>query len=169
MIIEGENFCIHPFQGSEAEYAAVLEVYRQCEDFLALGPVAIASMEMVCADLALSKKEGGIFCLISPPGSTEVVGVIDYIPSGFRGDPSVACLELLMIAAPYRSHGLGAAVVKAVEAKIFKDSRVRAIDSGVQVNNPHAIRFWLRMGYQIISGAEPQGDGTIAYHLWKAV
>ena len=41
---------------------AVLEVYQHCEDFLALGPVATASMEMVLKDIEISKNEGGTFC-----------------------------------------------------------------------------------------------------------
>ena len=38
----------------------VLEVYRQCEDFLALGPEARASLEMVKQDIAGSQQQGGL-------------------------------------------------------------------------------------------------------------
>jgi hypothetical protein len=38
---------------------SVLAVYQQCEDFLALGPVAEASMQMVLKDIELSKDAGG--------------------------------------------------------------------------------------------------------------
>jgi hypothetical protein len=51
---------IHPV--TPEHYQAILEVYRLCEDFLALGPVATASMEMVIKDLEISKDECGIFC-----------------------------------------------------------------------------------------------------------
>ena len=43
----------------ERDLPAVLEVYRQCEDFLALGPVARASLQMVQQDLAISRQENG--------------------------------------------------------------------------------------------------------------
>jgi hypothetical protein len=40
---------------------ALLDLYRQCEDFLALGPQPQASREMVLADLVLSEPEDGRF------------------------------------------------------------------------------------------------------------
>jgi len=61
-----EPFSIRPIQDSELD--AVLEVYRQCEDFLALGPVAQASPQMVAADIALSRGQGGLFCGIYVAG-----------------------------------------------------------------------------------------------------
>ncbi len=163
------EFIIRPYQGSESDLSAILEVYRQCEDFLALGPVPVASMEMVQSDLKQSEEEGGIFCLICSAQTGEVWGILDYILAGFEGDPQLACLHLLMIAAPHRGKGLGAAVVQWLEAEIRRDGRARAIDSGVQVNNPDAIRFWQRMGYRIVSGATPMPDETVVYQLWKAV
>jgi ribosomal protein S18 acetylase RimI-like enzyme len=165
--VQGYN--IRPIEQSEAELARVLAVYRQCEDFLALGPVATASAEMVAADLALSRQEGGTFCAIEAMESGEMVGVVDFVCAGFESDPELAFLSLLIIAAPHRNRGLGAAVVRGVEDAIRRDGRVRAIRSGVQVNNPDGIRFWQRMGYKIISGAEPQVDGTVAFRLWKKI
>ena len=41
---------------------AVLEVYRQSEDFLALGPDPHASLEMVEKDRALSRQQGEVYC-----------------------------------------------------------------------------------------------------------
>jgi ribosomal protein S18 acetylase RimI-like enzyme len=81
----------------------------------------------------------------------------------------LAFLSLLMIAAPHRNRGLGASVVRGVEDAIRGDGRARVIRSGVQVNNPAGIRFWQRMGYNIISGAEPLADGTVAFRLWKKI
>src|SRR5512143_3408157 len=46
----------------DSDLPALLEVYRQCEDFLALGPDPHASPEMVEKDRALSRQEGGIYC-----------------------------------------------------------------------------------------------------------
>ncbi len=148
------------------ELDAVLDVYKQCEDFLALGPVATASMEMVLKDIELSRGEGGLFCGIYQP-SGEMIGVLDYVPGGYQGNPSAAFLELLMIAAPQRGRGLGHAVVEAFEDQVRKDPAVRMILSGVQVNNPDAVRFWQREGYRIVSGPTPMPDRTTAYALRK--
>jgi ribosomal protein S18 acetylase RimI-like enzyme len=166
-MVENIGFEIVPIRGTAEELAEILEVYRQCEDFLALGPVPIASMEMVLADLALSVEEGGTYYGIYPPGGGKMMGVVDFVLAGFEGDPQMAFLSLLMIAVPYRAQGLGAKVAQEVEERIRRDGRARAIHSGVQVNNPAAIRFWQRMGYHIISGAEDMPDGTTVYQVLK--
>ncbi len=151
---------------TEADLDAVLSVYRQCEDFLALGPVPTASMDMVLKDLELSRSEDGLFCgIYARDGS--MIGVVDYVPSHYRGEPSQAFLELLMIAAPFRGYGLGRAVVEAVEDEIRKNPLVTTILSGVQVNNPEAVRFWQANGYRIVSGPELMPDQTTAFGLRK--
>jgi aspartate racemase len=158
------NIAISPV--SEANLEAILAVYCQCEDFLALGPQPHASIEMVRTDLAAARSHGRSYCgIYSPDG--EMIGIVDYLPAGFEGQPDQAFLELLMIAAPWRSSGVGNAVVRQVEEVIRKDPQVRVILSGVQVNNPAAIRFWQRQGFTIVSGAEPQADGTIVFRLKK--
>ena len=155
---------IRPVAKDELE--AVLGVYRQCEDFLALGPVPTASMEMVLKDIEVSKGEGGFFCGIHIADG-KMIGVTDYVPSHYGGEPSTAFLELLMIAAPYRNQGLGRAIVEAVEHEIRKDAQVTTILAGVQVNNPQAVRFWQRNGYRIVSGPELMPDQTMAFGLRK--
>ncbi len=157
-------FEVHPIASDEEE--SILKVYRQCEDFLALGPVATASMEMVRKDLELSREASGVFCGIYTAGG-KMIGVVDYVPCGFEGDPHAAYLALLMIAAPFRDLRIGAAVVEAVEAEIRKDARITTILAGVQVNNPQAIRFWQRHGYRIVSGPKSYPDQTTAFDLRK--
>ena len=151
---------------TEEEAGSILKVYRQCEDFLALGPVATASMEMVRKDIEISRAEGGVFCGIYTTGG-KMIGIVDYVPSHFEGDPHVGFLSLLMIAAPFRKQGLGAAVVEAIEAEIRKAPQITAIHSGVQVNNPQAIQFWQRQGYRIVSGPKLHPDQTTAFDLHK--
>lgn len=164
--LSSPTFTIRQLEETDETVAEVLGVYRGCEDFLALGPVATASEAMVRADFALSCKGGGIFCGIYDPEGV-MQGVLDFIPTGFAGDPACAFLELLMIAAPYRGQGLGERVVRAVENVIWQNSSITAIRSGVQFNNPGGIRFWQRMGYNITGPAEDCGDGTRAYPLFK--
>ena len=160
----GEAFVVWPISIAEAE--EILTVYEQCEDFLALGPQPHATLAMVLADLQLSAEEGGTFCGIYDAHNA-MVGVVDFVPRGFEGDASRAFLSLLMIAAPRRGKGLGAAVVQLIEDEIRRDSHITAIDSGVQVNNPAAIRFWQRCGYAIISGPTLLPDQTTVFHLRK--
>ena len=156
----GHSLEIRPVTPDDLD--AVLDVYRQCEDFLALGPVPAASMEMVLRDIETSRREGGLFCGVFEVDN-RVVGVVDFVPCGFEGDPHFAFLSLLMIAAPYRHQGIGEAVVTLIEDEIRRDPWVTAILAGVQVNNPQAVRFWQRKGYRIVSGPEQQPDGTTAF------
>lgn len=166
-MIENNNLIIRPIQAEDLEQ--VLEIYRQCEDFLALGPVPTASPEMVQADLRLSEGEGGCYCVILDRSSGKMLGVTDFVLGGWQGSPRAAYLSLLMIAAPYRSKGMGAEIVAMLESLIAQNGQIEAIHAGVQVNNPGGIRFWQRMGYQIVSGAEDMGDGTTAYQLLKQI
>ncbi len=151
----------------EHESNAVLDVYRACEDFLALGPEPRASMEMVRKDMQLSEEEGGVFCGVY--SDEEMIGVLDFVPGGFGSDPHAAFISLLMIVQPFRSRGLGTEVVGLAEREIMRNAQVRCIRSAVQVNNPTAVRFWQRQGYNIVGGPELQTDGTTVFHLHKVV
>jgi ribosomal protein S18 acetylase RimI-like enzyme len=151
---------------TEADLPDILRIYRQCEDFLALGPAPKASLSMVITDLNLSRAQGGQYCGIYLPGG-DLVGVLDTIPQGFEGEPHTAFIELLMIAAPYRGSGLGAAVVQWLENSLCEEFGIHVIRAAVQVNNPWAIRFWRRQGYQIVSEPTLQPDQTVVYQLTK--
>lgn len=162
--VQDHALAIHPILRDELE--AVLDVYKQCEDFLALGPVSTASMAMVLQDIEHSQAEDGVFCGIYT-ALGQLIGIIDYVPRSYQGQRHVAFLELLMIAAPFRKQGIGQAVVAAVETAIRQDPKVSTILSGVQVNNPHAMRFWQRLGYRIVSAPKLHPDQTTAVDLRK--
>ncbi len=166
MFVQTDTFILRPIR--EDEKPDVLEVYRHCEDFLALTPKPIASMQMVEDDLSLSRACGGVFCGIYNLVGV-MMGIVDVVLKGFEGDPSAAFIELLMIGKPYRDHGLGSAVVKALEAEITRDTTIKSILSGVMVNNPDAVRFWTRHGYQIVAGPDHLADGTTVWKLKKPV
>jgi RimJ/RimL family protein N-acetyltransferase len=153
---------------TDTDRPALLEVYRQSEDFLALGPNPSASLEMVEADRKLSRDQGGEFYGLFDEEGT-LMGVLDLIRTGYKGDPACAYLELLMIGAPYRGHGLGEAAFTWMEAELRHTPGLRTLKAGVQVNNPGAVRFWQRMGFRITSPARLLPDGTTCYDLEKAI
>lgn len=164
IVVQDHVLEIRPISSDELE--AVLDVYRQCEDFLALGPVSTASMAMVLNDIAHSQAEHGLFCGIYT-ATGNLIGIIDYVPHSYQGQRHMASLELLMIAASFRKQGIGQAVVEAIETAIRKDQTVSTILSGVQVNNPQAMRFWQRQGYRIASAPKLHPDQTTAVDLRK--
>lgn len=150
------------------ELGAVLEVYKHCEDFLALGPVATASMEMVLKDIEISREEGGIFCGIYGTDG-KMIGVVDYVPDHYQGDPQTAYLSLLMIDSSFRNQGVGKAIVEALEDEFTKNSSIKVILAGVQVDNTLAVRFWQSRGYAIVSEPKLMPDQTTVFDLRKDV
>jgi ribosomal protein S18 acetylase RimI-like enzyme len=150
---------------AENDIPSILAVYRQCEDFLALGPVPVASLAMVLADIAHSREAGGCYCGIRNEAD-ELVGVLDFIP---RHRKNTAFLELLMIALPHRRRGLGTAVLAGLEAHLKRVYGTRKIESGVQVNNEAGIRFWRSQGFVIGRRARKLPDKTIAYEMKKRI
>jgi len=168
MTLPPSRYRLHPVDRHDPDaLAALLEVYRQCEDFLALGPRAYASVEMVLADLETAQVAGRMYCGVYACPLGELIGVTDYLSAGFDGVPQHAFLELLMIALHFRGQGLGSQIVADLEEEILKDPQIRAIRLGVQENNPGALRFWQRCGYSIIRPAELMPDQTIAYLMEK--
>ncbi len=156
---------------TDSDLPAVLEVYRQCEDFLALGPDPHASLEMVAKDRQLSAQEGGIYCgifhentTLNLTGSRIMVGILDYTPN-YLGEPDAAFIELLMVAAPYRGRGLGEQAVRWLVSALESGAGQIRLYAAVQVNNPAAIRFWQRMGFRITSPAALQPDSTTTYPI----
>lgn len=159
-----ESYIIAPI--TEPQLPQVLAVYQQCEDFLSLGPIQKASMDMVKADFDHSKEESGLFCGIFDL-KENLVGIVDFVPNMFEGNPDKAFISLIMIAKSHRNKGLGRKVIEAVENKIREDQQVKVILSAVQTNNERAIHFWEDCGYTIISGPEPRPDKTVVYQLRK--
>lgn len=149
---------------NESHLPQLLQLYRQCEDFLSLGPNPHASVEMVLTDLALSHQQGGIFYGIFQ--GKNLVGVLDLIGSGFQGEVSRAYLELFMIAPPFRGRGLGKHILAMVENQL-RSTGATTLEADVQVNNPQALRFWQREGFLPVSQPQLQEDGTTTIHLVK--
>jgi ribosomal protein S18 acetylase RimI-like enzyme len=147
------------------EIDSVLEVYRECEDFLALGSDSSASMQMVIRDMEEARLQGGLFRGIYM--GDRITGVLNYIPNNYEGNLAHAFLTLLMIIPSCRERRFGTRIVQIVEKEILSDSCITAILSAVQVNNPRALRFWERNGYRVVSGPEERPDGTTVLRLRK--
>ena len=164
MLIQDNPYEVRTVTSDDAD--AILDVYRQCEDFLALGPEPTASMSMVLKDIEASQREGRDFCGIYQSNG-EMIGIIDFLTDSYDGDSQVAFIYLLMIARCFRRQDTGTRVLAMVETEIRKDYNIMTIISSVQVNNPEAQRFWQENGYRIVSGPVLQPDRTTVIHLRK--
>jgi len=125
-------------------------------------------MAMVLKDIGSSRHECRKFCCVFTTGG-QMIGVVDFVPRNFKGNPHAAFLSLLMIASPFRRRGFGTAVVELVENEIKRDARITILLTGVQVNNPQARQFWQKMGYDIADKAQLQPDRMIAFRLRKDI
>jgi len=164
MFYQGETFKIVPI--TKSYLPQVLKIYQQCEDFLELGPVPKASMNIVKKDFEHSKKEDSIFCGIFDL-KENMIGIVDFVPNMFEGIPQHAFISLIMIAIHYRNKGIGKEVIEAVENKIREDPQIKVVLSAVQTNNECALKFWKDIGYCIIGGPELRPDKTVVYQLRK--
>jgi hypothetical protein len=80
MLIGDNSFEVRTI--TQDDLGAVLNVYRQCEDFLALGPEPTASMAMVLKDIEISQRDGGVFCGVYAADGT-MIGVVAFVSSNF--------------------------------------------------------------------------------------
>jgi RimJ/RimL family protein N-acetyltransferase len=164
MFIRGNSLIFHTVTANDKE--AVFRVYRQCEDFLALGPEPKASPEMVMKDMETSQHEGGYFCGIYNTDE-QLQGIVDFIPGNFEGNKATAFISLIMIATPFRKQGIGTETIHLIEREIKKDACITEIRSVVQVNNPKAIKSWQKNGYIIADKPELRHDNTRVFQLRK--
>ena len=154
-------------KASENDFNSIFEVYKNCEDFLSLGPESKASKKMVLSDMKISKEQSGIYCCIYK--NEKVIGIIDFIPKGYELDNRKAYISLIMIAQSNRKKGIGRKVMAIIENEILKNPEIRKILTSVQENNKIAIYFWEKLGYKIISGPEHRPDKTIVSHMQKEI
>ena len=148
-----------------SDVMAILEVYRQCEDFLSLGPVPVASLAMVNADIRHAETTHGSFCVIEDKAG-HAVGVLEFTVAESE---RTAVLHLLMISLLHRKKGHGAAIFRALESHLRDTYSVQVIESGVQVNNPDAQRFWRRCGFEVDTVPKERDDGTTAFDMKKVL
>ena len=152
------------------DYPAVVEVYRQTPRFIVElngRPAESIHLEMVEEDAAQAAHHGAIFTgLFLRPGG-QMIGVVDYVPGGYRGRPSQAWIALLLVAGPYQRQGYGAVAYRRVEDAIFANPDVRTIGLGVLVNNGPALGFWAAMGFQRAGSTVSDRDGREVVILQK--
>lgn len=153
-------------KANKADAPQLLAVYKQCEDFLALGPEPAASLKMVYDDLVHSHAVRGQYCRICD-GDDRSVGILDYIPA--TESEETAFIELLMIGMAWRRKGIGRSIVEALEKHLQASCRTRTIHSAVQTNNDVGIRFWASLGYVRAAVPQRQLDGTVTYRLTKVL
>ena len=152
------------------DYPAVVEIYRQTPRFIVelngRSPDSIG-LEMVEEDAAKAANHGATFAGLFLRESGQMIGVVDYVPSGYGGQPNRAWIALLLIAEPYQRQGYGTEAYRLIEETVFADSDVQTLGLGVLVNNGPALGFWRAMGYERVGSTVQDRDGRDVVMLQK--
>ena len=152
------------------DYAAAVEIYRHTTRFVVElngRPAESIGLEMVEEDAAQAAQHGAQFVgLFLHPGG-EMIGVADFVPSGYKGRPSQAWIALMMIAEPYQRQGYGAEACRLIEDSILADPDVQTIGLGALIVNGPALAFWQAMGYQRVGSTVQDKDGREVAILQK--
>jgi GNAT superfamily N-acetyltransferase len=96
-------------------------------------------------DLFLERPELGFVWLAYDEGGVAGVCVICYAISTSMGE-LVAKLDDVSIRADRRGRGFGTAMMQQLKEQLARES-IKRIDVGVHIENPHARRFYQRLGF----------------------
>lgn len=162
VIVQTNTFTIGTVKKND--YPVILKIYEQSRDFLSLGPISNASMEMVLKDIKHSKEEKGKYCGIWDLKGN-LMGIVDFVPLLADGESSF--LSLIIISVDYRDKGLGSKVVQALEQYLKTRYSVKRILSAVQTTNRKAICFWKKCGYTVETILEKRRDETVIFKMGK--
>lgn len=152
------------------DYPDVGQVYRQSPRFLVElngRPAESVGLEMVEEDAAQAANHGAQLVGFFLRESGEMIGVADFVPSGYRSRPSLAWIALLMIAEPYQRQGYATEAYQLIEDALLANPDVQTIGLGVLINNGPGIAFWQRMGYRRSGSTVQDGDGREILMLEK--
>ena len=152
------------------DYPAVVEIYRQTPRFIVeLNGRSADSigLEMVEEDAAHAANHGATFAGLFLRENGQMVGVADYVPNGYGGQPNRAWIALLLIAEPYQRQGYGSEAYRLIEESIFADPDMQTLGLGVLVNNGPALGFWRTMGYERVGSTVQDREGRDVVMLQK--
>lgn len=161
MQLETTRLTIKPVTDDDAE--AVLMVYEQCADYLALQTPEVPSVAMVQSDLATTARNAGIFAGIFRRESNDLIGVISFVPKNFRGQYDYAFVLNVMIRVSDRRRGYGTEAYRAVEELIFSNAEVKRIGTLLLPQHEPAYAFAEKLGFERAGGPFKNRRG---YGLW---
>jgi len=152
------------------DYPDVIEVYRQSPRFIVElngRPAESIGLEMVEEDAAQAAHHGARFVGFFLRASGRMIGVADFVPGGYRDQPSRAWVALLLIAEPDQRQGYGTEAHELIDQAIRAAPDAQTIGLGVLINNGPALGFWQRLGYTRAGSTATDGDGREVVLLQK--
>ncbi len=159
MELETERLIIR----SLTEETAILVVYEQCADYLALQTPEPPSGAMVRSDVATTAMNDGIFAGIFRRDSNELSGAISFVPNNFHGQRDYAFVLNLMIGSAHRRQGYGTEAYQAVEKFIWLDPDVKRIGTLLLPQHEPSYAFAEKLGFERAGGPFKNKRG---YGLW---
>ena len=159
--------------GDPEAVRALQDLFSRCAGFVELtegrGVVpdeAERELRALPPDVAPRQKQMRGLVAANQPG--RLVGAIDLV-AGYPG-PTGWCIGLLLLDPAWRGHGHGARVVAALEDEM-RAAGGRVVWLAVHPDNPAALRFWQRAGYEVVD-QRPRQDTSqhqLVYRLRKSL
>jgi RimJ/RimL family protein N-acetyltransferase len=143
--------------------AAILAVYEQCADYLALQTPEPPSGAMVQSDAATTARHGGVFAGIFKREAHILIGAISFVSQNFRGQRDYAFVLNLMIGSAHRRQGYGTEAYRAIEEFIWRDPDVKRIGALLLPQHEPSYAFAAKHGFERAGGPFKNKRG---YGLW---
>ncbi len=137
----------------------VQTLFERCADYFEVvegGPPGPHAAEEVFTDVAPGKTLDDKLLLGLWDGP-QLIGVLDVMRD--YPDANTWFIGLLLLDPAYRGHGAGALIIEALVAWAAQQG-VQALGLGVVAQNTGALRFWSRMGFEVVRVTEPRTFGT---------
>jgi RimJ/RimL family protein N-acetyltransferase len=163
--LETERLLIKPLTSSQAE--AVWNVYKQAADYLELQTTEPLSLAMARSDIEAASLRGSEFVGLFERTSNELIGVADFVPKNFRGQPDYAWLNVLLIRQSNRRQGYGTEAYRVIEEYIFDDPVVTRIGQALLPQFEPSLRFAEQMGFERAGGPFKNKRGYGLYSFVK--
>lgn len=149
-----------------SDLPALQALLERCGDYSQLvegQPAQPCAAEELLRDGPPGRGQADKFLVLVEGGSRSVAGVLE----GMRGYPGSSdwWIGLLLLAPDTRGRGLGGGLVEAF-CDYAARAGCRAMMLGVVEENTGALKFWDRLGFQIVRKTEPRAFGRKVQAVW---
>ncbi len=152
---------------TKADLPAVLSVYEASRDFFDLQMTEELSGQIVRSDFERAVKFKREFVGIYKLAEKQLIGACMFAPNNFQNERDYAWIDLLVIQAIDRRHGLGREAYQSIEQHIFSDPQVTRIGGVLLPQFDPSLKFAQAMGFEQAGGPFKNKRGYGLYSFVK--